>query len=122
MKRVLLLLCAALSTTLALSFGAAHGQAPAPATPTKPGAQAPAAKPAQQSPMPGQDKAPAADKIDVNSASAEQLQTLKGVGPARAEAIVKGRPYSGKDDLVRKKILPQSVYDEIKDMIIARQK
>jgi len=67
-------------------------------------------------------KTPASARIDVNSASADELQTLKGIGPARAEAIIAGRPYSGKDDLVRRKIVPQSVYDEIKDEIIARQK
>ena len=116
MKRVLLLLCAALSTTLALSSGVGHAQAPAPASPTKPGAQAPTSRPAQTTPMPGKDTAPSAEKLDLNSASVEQLQALKGIGPARAEAIVKGRPYSGKDDLVRKKIVPQSVYDEINNM------
>ncbi|MFP5407002.1 MAG: ComEA family DNA-binding protein, partial [Gammaproteobacteria bacterium] len=68
------------------------------------------------------DKAAAHEKLDINTATVEQLQQLKGVGPARAEAIVKGRPYSGKNDLVRKKIVPQSVYDQIQDQIIARQK
>lgn len=63
-----------------------------------------------------------ANLIDINSASKEQLEALKGVGPVRAEAIVKGRPYKGKDDLVQKKIVPKNVYDGIKDQIIARQK
>lgn len=54
--------------------------------------------------------------------SVEQLEALKGVGPVRAKAIVKGRPYKGKDDLVRRKIVPQSVYDGISEQIIAKQK
>jgi len=59
--------------------------------------------------------------IDINSAKAEELMTLKRIGEARAKAIIKSRPYARKDDLVRKKIVPQSVYDEIKDKIIAKQ-
>ena len=59
--------------------------------------------------------------IDINRATAEELMTLKGIGEARAKAIIKGRPYARKDDLVRKKIVPQSIYDEIKDKIVAKQ-
>ena len=51
-----------------------------------------------------------ADRLDINSASEAQLTTLTGIGEARAKAIIKGRPYSGKDDLVEKAD-PQSVYD-----------
>jgi len=69
-----------------------------------------------------QQRAPAAEKLDINSASAESLEKLEGIGPARAAAIVEGRPYKGKDDLVRRKIVPQSVYHKISDRIIARQK
>ena len=61
-------------------------------------------------------------KVDINSATPEQLMALEGIGDARAKAIVKGRPYKGKDDLVDKKILTQAVYDKIKDRIIAKQK
>lgn len=59
--------------------------------------------------------------IDINRASAEELMALKGIGEARAKAIIKGRPYARKDDLVHRKIVPQSVYDGIKDQIIAKQ-
>lgn len=67
-------------------------------------------------------EAKAGPKLDLNSANADELATLKGIGPVRAEAIVKGRPYKGKDELVRRKIVPQSVYDQIKDEIVAKQK
>jgi DNA uptake protein ComE-like DNA-binding protein len=59
--------------------------------------------------------------IDINRAKADELMTLKGIGDARAAAIIKGRPYARKDELVQKKILPESVYNEIKDKIIAKQ-
>ena len=62
------------------------------------------------------------EPMDINSASEKELATLKGIGDARAAAIVKGRPYKGKDDLVKKKIIPKKVYDDIKDEIIAKQK
>jgi competence protein ComEA len=59
--------------------------------------------------------------VDINSASAEELDKLPGVGPARAKAIIANRPYNGKDDLSQRKILPANVYNQIKDKIIARQ-
>jgi DNA uptake protein ComE-like DNA-binding protein len=66
--------------------------------------------------------AQAATLIDINSAAKPDLEALKGVGPVRADAIIKGRPYKGKDELVQKKIVPENVYKDIKDKIIAKQK
>jgi competence protein ComEA len=63
----------------------------------------------------------AAGLMDINSASEKELASLKGIGEVRAKAIVKGRPYKGKDDLVRRKIVPQNVYNDIKDQVIAKQ-
>ena len=62
-----------------------------------------------------------ADLLDINTATKAQLDVLPGIGPARADAIIKGRPYRGKDDLVKKNIIPENVYDGIKDKIIAHQ-
>lgn len=59
--------------------------------------------------------------IDINRAKAEELMTLKGIGEARAAAIIKGRPYARKDELAQKKIIPESVYNEIKDKLIAKK-
>ena len=59
--------------------------------------------------------------IDVNSATAAQLKALPSIGDAYSAAIVKNRPYNGKDDIVAKAGVPQATYDKIKDQIIARQ-
>jgi len=80
---------------------------------------APAPKPATESKMA---PAPKADLLDINSASADELDALPGIGKAYSAAIIKGRPYKGKDDLVNKNIVPQKTYDGIKDKIIAKQK
>jgi len=88
---------------------------PAAKTDAKPAA-APAAKPAA---------APAAEAkkepMDINTASEKELASLPKIGEARAKAIVKGRPYNGKDDLINRKIIPQDAYDAIKEVIVAKQ-
>ena len=69
----------------------------------------------------GADKQASEEVIDINTATAAQLMTLDGIGEARAAAIIKGRPYRGKNDLVDKKIVPGAVYEKIKEKMIARQ-
>jgi len=59
--------------------------------------------------------------LDLNTASRDELVKLKGIGDARADAIIKGRPYKGKNELVDRKIVPENVYNDIKDKVIAKQ-
>jgi DNA uptake protein ComE-like DNA-binding protein len=59
--------------------------------------------------------------LDLNTASADELKALPGIGEAFSKKIIESRPFKRKDELVSKNILPKSTYEGIKDQIIAKQ-
>jgi competence protein ComEA len=62
-----------------------------------------------------------AGKIDINTATADQLKAFPGIGEAYSKRIIDGRPYANKNQLVSKGVLPSATYNKIKDQIIATQ-
>ena len=57
--------------------------------------------------------------VDLNSATKKDLAALPGVGPDRAQSIIDARPFQSKEDLMRKKLLPPAVYNQIQNMVTA---
>jgi competence protein ComEA len=108
--RILLIIVSGLLAAGLLTATDQAGSKPAEVREKKPGAAAQAAKDA------------VARQLDLNSATAAQLKTLPGIGDAYTAKIIQGRPYRAKNELVSRKILPEAVYEKIKDRVIARQK
>ena len=99
-SRIALAAALLLSTTLMAPAQAAKTTKPAT---TKPAAAAPAST----------------SLLDINTATADQLKAFSGIGEAYSARIIAGRPYTAKNQLLSRGILPAATYNKIKDQIIA---
>jgi len=59
--------------------------------------------------------------LDLNSASQEDLTTLPGISGADADRIIAGRPYDSPNDLLSRRILSKSKFDQISDRVKAKK-
>ncbi len=55
--------------------------------------------------------------ISINTGSLSDLDTLPGIGQIYAQKIIDNRPYSNINELISKKVIPQTTFDKIKDKI-----
>lgn len=55
--------------------------------------------------------------ISINTGSQAELESLPGIGPVTAVKIISARPYVNTEEILRKRIVGQKVYDQIKDKI-----
>ena len=59
------------------------------------------------------------EKVNINTSTQAQLESLSGVGPVTASKIITGRPYASIEELLGKKIVGKAVYEKIKDFIVS---
>jgi competence protein ComEA len=57
------------------------------------------------------------NKININQATVDELETLPGIGKLTAQKIIKNRPYQTIDELLTKKVISKSTFEKIKDLI-----
>jgi len=67
----------------------------------------------------GSSDKPSPGTVDLNSASAAQLETLPGITSARAQRIVDNRPYSSPHDLVAKGVVSEAEYARVSGKVVA---
>jgi DNA uptake protein ComE-like DNA-binding protein len=120
-KSLMVLFALLLSATLGLAQAASTPSSSADQTTTSTAKSKKAKAKAASTDATGEKTTAKGSKLDINTATKDELDALPGIGSTYSQKIIDGRPYNAKNDLVRKKIIPQSAYDGIKDQIIAHR-
>jgi DNA uptake protein ComE-like DNA-binding protein len=100
---------------------AADAKAPAAAVKQGAKAKADAAKAAATAKAAGTKTVVKSKIVDLNTATDAELKAVPGIGDAYAAKIIAGRPYANKAQLKSRKIMPKLTYEQVKDLIIAKQ-
>jgi competence protein ComEA len=106
-----------------VSVGATPPAAKSAETPVKAApaiAAATKTQPAAEKPSKSAVKLAPGQKVNINTASKEQLDTLPGIGPVKAQAIIDGRPYQKTEDIMKVKGIKQGEFNKIKDSITVK--
>jgi competence protein ComEA len=64
---------------------------------------------------------PPEERVDINHATMNELLKIPGITQTWAGRIVRYRPYHSKADLLQRGVVPDAVYDRIKDFVIAHR-
>ncbi len=100
--------------------GQTASQASAPRNSTQVATQAaPAAQPKQ--PTVAEKIAASKALLDINTATGAQLKALPGMGDEYVRRVIAGRPYTAKNQLATRGVLPRAEYEQIRELIVAHR-
>ena len=94
-------------------------KASAPVAPTKEAPAATTPSTVHKPTTPSAKLAPG-QKVNINTATKDQLDALPGIGPVKAQAIIDGRPYTKTEDIMKVKGIKQGEFNKIKDLITVK--